>query len=120
MRRSSIARTLRSNSEAIALHDTTSTGSSLVNNVAQSTIVRGKTIGRLRIGAQYSAGGAGDPPDLGAGKIYSDIPIVYNAGDAYSGSFAIEEYTTSHDVDGTIDYDLSMQNNGTITRTTGS
>ena len=107
-------------SEDIEIHDTSSTVSPVTNNVLQSTCIQGKTTGKLQVDAQYSAGGAGDPPAFGGGNLYGNIPMSCVAGDTIAGNYVVTNYTNSFDVDGTIDYSLSMQNNGSITRTAGT
>ena len=109
-----------SHRESIQQHDTSSTASTLVSNVLQSTAVLGKTQGVLSVQAQYSAGGAGDPPAFAAGALYNNIPVVFTGGDTVSGNYQVREYENSFNVDGTIDYDLVMTSNGAITRANGS
>lgn len=108
--------------ETIDTHDTTSTASTQLVGESGSqagvheTRIQGKARCRLSVQAQFGADGAGDPPAFTQLTIYGNIPVVYSAGDVITGNFMVEEYENSLDVDGTIDYSLSMTSNGGYTR----
>lgn len=113
--------------ETIAKHSTISTASPKVtspNNstqpVVQETQINGKTVGRLSTTAQYSAQGAADPPDFGGGKIYGNHYIDATIGDRITGYMLMERLADTLNVEGTIDYEMSLVTNGPFTRTVGT
>lgn len=112
--------------ETIGNIDTKSTITTLdAANLLPVTRIQSTKEWRLSIQAQYSAGGAGDPPGLSTGggdatKIAGNIAVSCQMGDTVAGNFMVEEFENSLDVDGSIDYSLNMVSNGAITRTLGS
>jgi hypothetical protein len=107
--------------ETIDNHDTSSTASAIdVAGLLPETRIQGKKRCRLNISAQYSAGGAGDPPNFGGTNLYGDIGVQATAGDQVTGNFMVEEYANLLNVDGTIDYELGMISDGAYTRVRGS
>lgn len=107
--------------EQVTHQDTSSTGSTVTNGVIQTTVISTAAQTTVNARAQYSAGGAGDPPDFSAGKLYNNIPVVAQAGDTVSGNFKVSQYRNSFsDVAAVIEYDLSLRSNGAVTRSTGS
>jgi hypothetical protein len=113
--------------EIIAKHSTISTASPVVQSpndpnhpIVQDTCINGKTMGRLTCTAQYSAQGAADPPDFSGGKIYGNHYVSFDAGDTIVGYMKMERLANILNVEGTIDYDMSLLSNGTFVRTKGS
>jgi hypothetical protein len=114
--------------ETVDNHDTVGTASPTVNGgqTALQTSIQGKARLRLSIGAQYSAGGSGDPPQFGAGTsggIYGPLGVIAQIGDIIAGSTSTtyasaiaEDFTNSLNESGTIDYSLDMLLNGSYQR----
>lgn len=99
---------------------TNSTASTLdASNLLPETREQSVKRCRVNIQAQFSAGGAGDPPNF-AGQTAGDVPCVIIFGDTITGNFKIEEIANSIDVNGDINYTLAMISNGAYTRTRGT
>lgn len=109
---------VRETVDNIVTNNTTSTLDA--SNLLPETRVQSAKRCRLNMSAQYSAGGAGDPPNFAGTLLYGDIAVVAVFGDTISGNFQTEELGNNIDVIGDINYDLAMASNGTYTRTRGT
>lgn len=107
-----------SNRETVSNADTSSTGSSIINNVLQETKLQISASSRLTISAQYSAGGAGDPPSWAAGGVYGNKAFVAQLGSTVTANFITESLENSGEVSptGTMDYSWELISNGSVTR----
>lgn len=107
-----------SNRETVSNADISSSGSSVINNVLQEQKLQISANSRLTIQAQYSAGGAGDPPAWAAGGVYGNIPVVAGIGSTVSGNFITESLENSGEVSptGVIDYTWELISNGSVVR----
>lgn len=108
--------------ESIQKHNTNSTASPVVTPtngvpVLQSTNINGSTQGRLHTTAQWGAQGGGDPPDFSGVKLYGTHYVTYQAGTLIVGYMLMEEFANTLNVDGTLDYEMSLLSTGPITRT---
>lgn len=90
------------------------------SNIAPETRIQTKKRCRLNASAQFSAGGAGDPPNFAGTNTFGDIPVVAIFGDTITGNFQVEEIGNNIDENADINYDLAMISNGAYTRTRGS
>lgn len=109
--------------ETIEKHDLSATTSPVVNSpnltavkILQVPRLNGKASCRINCSAQWNSSGTGDPIQFGSNAIYGNVAVSYQAGDTVVGSFLVDDYANTLNVDGTVDTDWNLISNGAYTR----